>query len=92
MILDQTNLPHFEIVFTNAVSAFSVHKELEVKSRVEGGEQFPVFEVPKEIYVNEYVEEVVVMKKNIMNLEKWQRKTKKYQNQHPFQNHLLSHF
>ena len=67
MILDQTNLPHFEIVFTNAVSAFSVHKELEVKSRVEGGEQFPVFEVPKEIYINEYVEEVVVMKKNIMN-------------------------
>jgi type III restriction enzyme len=67
MILDQTNLPHFEILFTNAVSAFSVHKELEVKNRVEGGEQFPVFEVPKEIYVNEYVEEVVVMKKNIMN-------------------------
>lgn len=67
MILDQTNLPHFEIVFTNAVSAFSVYKELEVKNRVEGGEQFPVFEVPKEIYINEYVDEIVNFSKCIMN-------------------------
>jgi hypothetical protein len=49
------------------VNAFSVHKELEVKNRVEGGEQFPIFEVPKEIYINEFVEEIVDHERNIMN-------------------------
>ena len=66
MILDNHNLPHFELIFTNAVNAFSVHKELEVKDRVEGGEQFPVFEVPKEIYINEFVEEICPTNKFIM--------------------------
>jgi len=67
MILEQGNLPHFELIFTNAVNAFSIHKELEVKDRVEGGEQFPIFEVPKEIYINEFVEEEVDHKRNIMS-------------------------
>ena len=67
MILEQGNLPHFELIFSNAVNAFSIHKELEVKDRVEGGEQFPIFEVPKEIYINEFVEEEVDHKRNIMN-------------------------
>lgn len=67
MILEQGNLPHFELIFSNAVNAFSIHKELEVKDRVEGGEQFPIFEVPKEIYINEFVEEAVDHKRNIMN-------------------------
>ena len=66
MILDQTNLPHFELIFSSAVLGFSVHKELEVKDRVEGGEQFSTFEVPKEIYINEFVEEIVDYKRNIM--------------------------
>jgi len=66
MILDQRNLPHFELLLSNAVNAFGVHRELEVKARVEGGEQYSVFEVPREIYINEFVEEIVPMKKNIM--------------------------
>jgi len=66
MILDQHNLPHFELIFTNAVSAFSSHKELEIMDRVEGGEQFPIFEVPKEIFINEFVEEIVEHKRNVM--------------------------
>lgn len=67
MVLDQKNRPHFEIIFSNAISAFSTHKEMEVRNRVEGGEQFPTFEVPKEIYINEFVEEIVNYKKNLMN-------------------------
>lgn len=66
MILEESNLPHFELIFSNSVHAFSVHKELEVKDRVEGGEQFSTFEVPKEIYINEFLEEVVEHEKNIM--------------------------
>ena len=67
MVLEQGNLPHFELVFSNAVNSFSIYKELEVKDRVEGGEQFPIFEVPGEIYINEFVEEIVDHKKNIMD-------------------------
>jgi type III restriction enzyme len=67
LILEQGNLPHFELIFSNAVNSFSIHKELEVKDRVEGGEQFPIFEVPKEIYINEFVEETVDYKRNVMN-------------------------
>jgi type III restriction enzyme len=67
MILEQVNRPHFELILSNAVNAFSLHKELEVKDRVESGEQFPIFEVPKEIYINEFVEEIIDYKKNVMS-------------------------
>jgi len=67
MILDSHNLLHFELIFTNSVNAFSTHKELEVKDRVEGGEQFTVFEVPTEIYINEFVEEICPTSKCIMD-------------------------
>jgi type III restriction enzyme len=66
MILDKNNLPHFELLLTNAVNAFGIHRELEVKARVESGEQYSNFEVPHEIYINEFVEEIVPMNKNIM--------------------------
>jgi type III restriction enzyme len=66
MLLEQGNRPHFELILSNAVNSFLIHKELEVKGRVEGGEQFPTFEVPREIYINEFVEEIVDHKKNIM--------------------------
>ena len=66
MILDDQNLPHFELLFTNSVNSFSTYKELEVKNRVEGGEQFPVFEVPAEIYINEFVEEISKTNKCVM--------------------------
>ena len=55
------------MIFSNAVNAFAIHKELEVKNRVEGGEQFPIFEVPKEIYINEFVEEIISHKRNVMH-------------------------
>ena len=67
MILGQSNLPHFELLLSNAVNAFGIYRELEVKARVEGGEQYSVFEVPREIYINEFVEEIVPMQKNIMD-------------------------
>jgi type III restriction enzyme len=67
MVLEQGNLLHFELVFSNAVNSFSIYKELEVKDRVEGGEQFPIFEVPREIYINEFVEEIVDHKKSVMD-------------------------
>ena len=67
MILGEANRPHFELIFTSAVEAFSKHKEIEIKHRVEGGEQNSIFEVPREIYINEFVEEVVEMDKNVMN-------------------------
>jgi type III restriction enzyme len=66
MVLDHKNLPHFELILSNAVIAFGIHRELEVKARVEGGEQFSKFEVPAEIYINEFVEEIVSTKKCIM--------------------------
>jgi hypothetical protein len=44
-----------------------MHKELEIKNRVESGELFPIFEVPKEIYINEFVEEIIDYKRNVMN-------------------------
>jgi type III restriction enzyme len=66
MVLDQKNRPHFEIIFSNTISAFSTHKEMDVRNRVEGGEQFPTFEVPKEIYINEFVEEIVNYNKYLM--------------------------
>ena len=66
LILDKKNLPHFELLLTNSVNAFGIHRELEVKARVEGGEQYSIFEVPYEIYINEFVEEIVPMNKNIM--------------------------
>jgi type III restriction enzyme len=67
VILGSENLPHFELLLNNAVNAFSIHRELEVKARVEGGEQHTTFEIPKEIYINEFVEQIVSTKKNIMD-------------------------
>ena len=66
MILKTENIQHFQLLLSNSVTQFGISKELEVKTRVEGGEQHSVFEVPSEIYINEFVEEVVPMKRNIM--------------------------
>ena len=65
-VLHSTNRDHFENIFTDAIHRFSIEKEIEVKNRVESGEQNYVFEVPPEIYVNEFIEEVVDHKKYIM--------------------------
>jgi len=65
-VLHSKNRNHFETIFSDAIHRFSIEKEIEVKKRVESGEQNYVFEVPPEIYVNEFIEEVVDHKKYIM--------------------------
>lgn len=66
IVLESTNKEHFSLILTTAVSEFAVSREEEVKKRVESGEQNYVFEVPTEIYINEYVEEIVDYKRNVM--------------------------
>lgn len=67
IILDSANKDIFSILLTKSVSEFAVSREEEVKKRVESGEQNYIFEVPNEIYINEYVEEIVEYKKYVMN-------------------------
>ena len=66
MVLAPSNLAHFELILDNAVNSFANFKELEIRERVESGEQFPIFEVPKEIYINEFVDEKVSFSRNVM--------------------------
>jgi type III restriction enzyme len=66
-ILEKNNKVHFDYVFGDAVERFAKFRELEVKKRVESGEQNYIFEVPREIYINEFVEEVVPYSKNVMH-------------------------
>lgn len=66
MILNSANIHHFELLLSNSVSQFGVSRELEIKARVEGGEKNSTFETPTEIYINEFVEEIVPMAKSIM--------------------------
>jgi type III restriction enzyme len=66
-VLEKSNKVHFDHIFTDAVEQFAIFRELEVKKRVEGGEQNYIFEVPSEIYINEFVEEVVPYLKNVMH-------------------------
>jgi type III restriction enzyme len=65
-VLHSKNRNHFETIFADAIHRFSIEKEIEVKKRVESGEQNYIFEVPPEIYINDYLEEVVDHKKYIM--------------------------
>ncbi len=65
-VLHSKNRDHFETIFADAIHRFSIEKEIEVKKRVERGEQNYIYEVPSEIYINEYIEEVVDHKKYIM--------------------------
>lgn len=66
IVLDSQNRDIFSIILTKSVSEFAVTREEEVKKRVESGEQNYIFEVPKEIYVNEYVDEIVDYEKYVM--------------------------
>ena len=50
----------------NAVHEFGVFREIKIMERVEGGEQISTFEVPQEIYINEFTEEIVECARNIM--------------------------
>jgi type III restriction enzyme len=65
-VLHDKNREHFEAIFADAIHRFSIEKQVEVKKRVESGEQNYIFEVPSEIYINEFVEEAVDHKKYIM--------------------------
>lgn len=67
IVLEKSNNGHFSLILTTAVSEFAVSREEEVKKRVESGEQNYIFEVPAEIYINEYVDEVVDHKRYVMN-------------------------
>ena len=67
-VLHSKNRVHFEAIFVEAIHRFSIEKEIEVKKRVESGEQNYVFEIPAEIYINEFIDEVVDHKKYIMEL------------------------
>ena len=66
IVLENSNKGHFSLILTTAVSEFAVSREEEVKKRVESGEQNYVFEVPTEFYINEYVDEIVDHKRNVM--------------------------
>lgn len=66
MILNPANIQHFDLLLSNSVAQFGVSRELAIKARVEGGEKNSTFETPTEIYINEFVEEIVPMTKNIM--------------------------
>lgn len=65
-VLHSKNRGHFETIFADAIHRFSIEKEIEVKKRVESGEQNYIFEVPGEIYINEFIEEIVDHKKYVM--------------------------
>ncbi len=65
-ILSETNIGHIRIILESAVSEFAKVKEAEVMKRIEGGELNYIFEIPEEIYVNEFLEEKVDFTKSIM--------------------------
>lgn len=67
IVLTRANRDIFSILFTKSVAEFSITRESEVKARVESGEQNYSFEVPSEIYINEYVDEVVDHHKYVMS-------------------------
>lgn len=66
-VLAKGNREIFSQILTEAVGLFAIEREIEVKNRVESGEQNYIFEVPSEIYINEYVDEVVGYKKYVMS-------------------------
>ena len=66
IVLAKDNLPHFELLMQNAVYEFGVFREIKIMERVEGGEQISTFEVPQEVYINEFTEEKVECARNIM--------------------------
>jgi type III restriction enzyme len=67
IVLDTANRDVFSNLLSKSVSEFAISREEEVKKRVESGEQNYIFEVPNEIYINEYVDEVVDYKKYVMS-------------------------
>jgi type III restriction enzyme len=66
IVLSGSNREHFSIILTKSVADFAISREVEVKQRVESSEQNYKFEVPEEIYVNEYVDELVAHSKYVM--------------------------
>ena len=66
IVLSQSNKTHFSIILTKSVADFAVSREVEVKQRVELGEQNYTFEVPEELYVNEYVDDIIDHTKYVM--------------------------
>ncbi len=67
MVLGPENVNHFKHALGIAVNQFAVHREQEVMDRVEGGEQNTIFEVPQEIYINEFLEEIYNADRSIMS-------------------------
>jgi len=67
LVLSRPNVEHFSHIFTSAVLEFTSSREEEVKQRIESGEQRYEFEVPKEIYINEFTEEVVTSSNYVMS-------------------------
>ena len=66
IVLDKNNREIFSILITKSMADFAISREEEVKIRVESGEQNYTFEVPNEIYINEYVDEKVEAKRYVM--------------------------
>jgi type III restriction enzyme len=66
IVLSQSNKIHFSLILTKSVADFALSREVEVMRRVELGEQNYTFEVPEEIYVNEYVDEIIEHSKYAM--------------------------
>jgi hypothetical protein len=63
IFLHEKNRIHFEHVLTTAIDKYKAVKEREVRKRIEESEQRYVFELPPELFFNEYADELVRTKK-----------------------------
>lgn len=63
IFLHEKNRGHFEHVLTTAIDRYKTVKEREVRKRIEESEQLYTFELPHELFYNEYSDELVKSKK-----------------------------
>jgi type III restriction enzyme len=63
IFLHAKNRVHFEHILIKSIDQYVSVKEAEVKKRVEESEQRYIFELPIEIFYNEYTDEIVKAKK-----------------------------
>mgnify|MGYP001570108250 CR=1 FL=1 len=62
IFLHEKNRIHFEHVLTTAIDRYKSVKELEVRKRIEESEQRYAFELPLELFFNEFTDELVKTK------------------------------
>lgn len=62
IFLHEKNRVHFEHILTTAIDRYKSVKELEVRKRIEESEQRYAFELPLELFFNEFTDELVKTK------------------------------